>query len=415
MVDIPRELGSSLLNLEDLFTKPSFDSFCHMASAGAICYKRRTINNLHDTVAKDFEDRKARSSYNWFFNRAEWSEDELAQRKAEMFLGALDLKQGDMVLLIIDDTYVEKKGRATDGVGSFKDHSKGFIWGNCFVTSVLQCKGLFIPHVAKMYLKEEYALKRGLKFKSKLEIALEDIIQPFKLPNDLRLMVVFDAWYFDADLIKKVCDLGYEVTCQLKSNKKILEQDTSLRIDEYAKRFAKGDFERIELVVRGKKKKYWALDRVVELEGVDSVRLVISKKRRNGKAKFYISTDLDRSASEILRVYEDRWNIETNHREANQKLGFKEYMLRGKKAIERFIQMVFAIWTLILIYDLEHLPPKKKRKSIVEVRTLSELIESVRTTAFIDMHKKVLKIFNIPIPAKENGVLKILRRMGLKT
>jgi hypothetical protein len=40
----------------------------------------------------------------------------VAQRKADQFFEALKLKSGDRVLLIIDDTYVEKKRNHTDGV-----------------------------------------------------------------------------------------------------------------------------------------------------------------------------------------------------------------------------------------------------------------------------------------------------------
>jgi len=32
---------------------------------------------------------------------------------------------------------------------------KPIIWGNNFVTSVVQSKGLFIPHKAKMYIKND--------------------------------------------------------------------------------------------------------------------------------------------------------------------------------------------------------------------------------------------------------------------
>ena len=47
------------------------------------------------------------------------------------------------MLLIIDDTYNEKEGTQTEGVGKFYDHNKEtYIWGNNFVTSVIQSKGL---------------------------------------------------------------------------------------------------------------------------------------------------------------------------------------------------------------------------------------------------------------------------------
>jgi hypothetical protein len=103
---------------------------------------------------------------------------------------------------------------------SFFDHSQGYVWGNNFVTSVLQYKGVFIPHNALMYLKEENAHNEGVEFKTKLEIALEDMIEPLIIPETNDLMVVFNSWWFSADFINKIRKLGHHITCQLKSNKK---------------------------------------------------------------------------------------------------------------------------------------------------------------------------------------------------
>ena len=60
-----------------------------------------------------------------------------------------------------------------------------------------------------------------------------------------------------------------------------------------------------------------------------------------------LSTDLGRSAAEILELVEQRWNIETVHEESNAKFGFKQYQLERKQAIERYIQLVFLAWTLV--------------------------------------------------------------------
>ena len=62
--------------------------------------------------------------------------------------------------------------------------------------------------------------------------------------------------------------------------------------------------------------------------------------------RHYLSTDLGRSAAEIIEFVEHRWNIETVHEESNKKFGFKQYQLERKQAIERYIQLVFLAWTL---------------------------------------------------------------------
>jgi len=92
-----------------------------------------------------------------------------------------------------------------------------------------------------------------------------------------------------------------------------------------------------------------------------------------------------------------RWDIETAHREANQKLGFKDYQLRGKRSIERFMQLVFAIWTGILLVEIERPPAGLKRK------TLGEMIDQVKYESFVDLMVYVLECLNLPVP--DEGVV----------
>ena len=410
LVKTPGELTPFLNEYKDLFTKPSHKSFSHMVSAISVCTKSRTVNNLHDTMSNTYEDKKSRSTYDWFFNQASWNEDEVSQRKADMFFKALDLEEKYRILLIIDDTYKEKKGNCTDGVGKFFDHSKGYVWGNNFVTSVLQCKGFFIPHIAKMYIKEEDVSTYGINFRTKPQIAFEDIIKPLKIPEGTELMIVFDSWWFSSSLIKNARELKYHITCQLKSDKKIiLEDNSSLQVQLYAKEFNNGDYSKIKIKVRGKNKTYSIIDRVVELDKIGKVRLIISRKSQKEEPKYYICTNLDLSPEEILTIYEDRWNIETCHRESNQKLGFKDYQLRDKKAIERFIQLTFVTWTLILLMELENEPDQE----VVKNTTIGESVDKIRTSGFIDLVKEVMDYFNLPYP--EGGLLCKMREIGMKT
>jgi DNA topoisomerase VI subunit B len=92
----------------------------------------------------------------------------------------------------------------------------------------------------------------------------------------------------------------------------------------------------------------------VELENIGQVKLIISKKKQKEAVNYYISTIYRAFSEGNTPIYEDRWNIETGHRESNQQLGFKEYQMHSKKkAIERFIQAVFSVWTVLLLLEME--------------------------------------------------------------
>jgi hypothetical protein len=405
LVKVPSKLNPYLASFSDLFTRPSFISFCHMTTTIAVCNKSKTVFNLHETMADNNKEKKGRSSYNWFFTDGDWDEDEIAQKKADLFFEELHFHEGNRILLIIDDTYNEKKGKHTEGVGRFFDHSKGFIWGNSIVTSVLQAKGLFIPHIAKIYVKKNDA---GDDFKTKIQIVLEEIITPLKIPPGTKLMVVFDSWWYSAALIKSCRELGHHVTCQIKSDKKILlDNGESYQVKRYAEQIDEKNFKKIEVKARGKKKSYFVVDQIVKLDKTRQVHLVISKQKDDAEPKYYISTDTELTAREILSIYEDRWDIETAHREANQKLGFKDYQLRSKRSIERFMQLVFAIWTGILLVEIESPPTRPKKK------TLGEMVDQVKYESFIDLMVYVMEGLNLPIP-DEGGLLYKIKAIGLK-
>ena len=273
------------------------------------------------------------------------------------------------------------------------------------MTSVLQAKGLFIPHKAKIYVKKEAAVS---DFKTKIQIAIQDIIEPLKVPAGTEVMVVFDSWWYSAALIRSCRDLGHHVTCQIKSDKKVLlDNGKSLQVKNFAKQFDEKDFKKIRLKVRDKKKLYLVVDKIVGIDKTQQVRLVISKQNEDSEPKYYICTDTNLDAKKVLSIYEDRWDIETAHREANQKLGFKDYQLRGKRSIERFMQLVFAIWTGILLVEIENPPAGPKKKS------LGEMVDHVKNDSFFDMVIYVWESCNLPV-SDEGGLLYKLKAIGLK-
>jgi len=403
----PLQLEPFLDEFKDLFTKPSYGSFRDLCAALSVCDKSKTVANLCDTMADCREGKKARSSYNWFFSDANWDENEVAQRKVDLFIDHLSLKDGDKLLLIIDDTYNEKEGTGTDGVGKFYDHSKeAYIWGNNFVTSVVQSKGLFIPHKAKMYVKNDC---ENENFKTKLEIAYEHIIEPLNVPKNIHLYIVFDSWWFSADLFNKCLKLGHNIVCQIKSDKKVgINKIMYYQVRDMANQIEEKYFIKTTIHVRGKKKTYYTFEKDVILDKVGEVKLVISKRKKDGITKYVISTNKFLSSKEIISIYEDRWDIETAHRETNQKLGFKDYQLREKHSIERFIQLVFSVWTAILLWEMDNPPSNGNSKS----RTMGEMIDQVKMQAAGETFEYIITYFNLPVP--DGGLLYILKSLGLK-
>jgi hypothetical protein len=380
VVGVPAKLNPVFKEFRGEFTKPSYKSFTQLTGAIITKEKSRTVTRLHKSISGG----KSRSAYEYFFIEAKWDEDAVAQRKADLFFKEAELSAGDKLLLVIDDTYVEKKGDKTDGVGKFFDHAKGrYINGNNFVTSCLQVHDAYIPHKARMYLKEEAAEAMGEEFRTKPEIAYSDMIEPLQIPDGVKLYVVFDSWWYSSDLILNTLPHGH-VVCQIKSNKKI---EGDINVSELA---GTVKYREAKIEVRGKEKVYLAYEQIVEIPDLGEVKLVISRRGKDKKPNFYICTELDLSLEEVLEIYENRWSIELAHREANQKFGFKEYQMRDKKAIERFMQLSFLAWTIILIANVTG----RDFKTVVKEMKLGDILDETKLVYFIEMLVGLQHIFD---------------------
>jgi hypothetical protein len=71
------------------------------------------------------------------------------------------------------------------------------------------------------------------------------------------------------------------------------------------------------------------------------------------------------------------------------------------------MQLVFAIWTGILLVELEN-PPTAPRK-----RTLGDMVDQVKYESILDLMIYVWEGLNLPLP-DEGGLLYKLKAIGIK-
>jgi len=140
------------------------------------------------------------------------------------------------------------------------------------------------------------------------------------------------------------------------------------------------NYEKINIKVRGKEKKYLASELTVKIPELGEVKLVVSKKEEGKDPHYLISTDLDISDEEIVEIYENRWSVEMMHREGNQKFGFKDYQMQGKEAIERFMQITFLAWTIVMIASAKG----KDLKTVVKEMGIGEYLDEAKFAYFVE-------------------------------
>ena len=324
----------------------NFESFIALASAVIMAHSQWTVSELARGISRPDEDAKSERTYRYFLGGADWSATDLAHQQAAYVFEQLDVGAGDDVLLHIDDTFVPKTGDATDGVAELYNPAEGELeQGNKFVTSCIQIGDVYVPYLARMFIPEDLASEFDQPFMKKTEIAVEKIVRPLQLPAGAALTVVFDSAYYGGERVVAIQEQGHDVVCRYKSSHHVspVGEVWSQRVDDFASTL---EYEQTTITVRGETKTYRVASEIVEIDGVGPVKIVASKTA-DGTTRYYLSTDLGRSAAEILELVEDRWNIETLHQESDAKFGFKQYEVERKQAIERYLQLVFLAWTLV--------------------------------------------------------------------
>lgn len=322
-------LNSVISFAKTCFTKPQFKHFREYLG-GLVTLQNKSVTS----IATACVDKQDQSSLNRFVTCSDWDEKQLE----DLYLKKVRYEfNREKASLIIDDSLSKKTGKHIAEVQYHKDHSSdGYIFGHQIVTALVKVKEKAFPLFPKLYSK---------KTQSKIEFAKEFV----NLANDKLPLkeAIIDSWYMSTALIKLCLKKGLEVIGCIKSNRLIsleLKKGVKLewlKVSAYYKSLKKKDFQ-VFVIDDGT---YRVHERIVKLKHVGYVKLLLSQQWMEVEKKwsrpFYlISTNTNKSATQIIRTYANRWSIETFHRDIKQNLGLEAYQLRGRKGITRHLILV---------------------------------------------------------------------------
>jgi len=236
---------------------------------------------------------------------------------------------GKKLKLIIDDTPVKRKGKHIEGLGVHHGPD-GLAKGLCAVTSVIRIGKRTFAWAAVGY-RPKKSSPPG-EFKTKIEIAHDILKSAYTLGKDVT--VLFDSWYSCETLLNYISENSWRYVAAIKSNRVIYIGNRKHRASNLAKGPRK--YRRIRL---SKKRVVYAAKCIASLQGIGNVAVFITKI--GGKTKFLISNDLALSEEEAVRLYAERFSIETFHRDIKQHLGFGELWMRSWQGVQKH-------WTLCI-------------------------------------------------------------------
>jgi len=274
------------------------------------------------------------------------------------------------LFIALDSTFAKKSGKKFDGADIFHDHSSGtnkakYIWGHCiFVLGVLYriaiLGSLCLPFLAGIYFRKATIERQKLdeKFTKMLEKAADMVIS-VKDCCKLPITVVADAFFSKLPFFKPLLEKGIFVLSRM-------------RHDAVAYRPALPKREK----TRGRPRKYGEkvkLKKLLDTEPLSCMTVKIGGKTKEikyvvkdlllkgfpGFVRFLVimdkipvilmTTNLTLFAKDMLEVYLSRFQIEFSFRDLKQHLGFEDYQVRRKEAIQRFLNITLLVYSLLRI------------------------------------------------------------------
>lgn len=286
------------------------------------------------------------------FLQSNWNSVSLMQAKTINTLKWMKPQKEEPLYFIIDDTKIEKRGKKMEAVSKIYDHkSQRFIHGHIVVTAAVLFRGVMLPWQFKLWIPKDQA---GGGYHKLTRIAAE-MINAFQLPWELKVRVLFDAFYLSPSVVKACENSGFtwfSVAAKNRNMKRRYCQKRSI------KDFAAGQLRHEGKRVRLRRSRGWRWMRIASVDGVlgrvGLVRMVLSKRPADPwkKTLAVVTNETKLAARAIMVIYEKRWHIEMLFKELRSSLGFCDYQVLSRHAIERHLHLCGMVHQLLTHHSL---------------------------------------------------------------
>ena len=356
LMEIPIVAGTSSFDrfmqpFKRYFTCPQYRNASHYLLGLLLCEGSRNIAHMSRAQSQD-------ESYNrlhHFLSESPWDEDVVNETRIHQMIETVesDAKEKDQPIgfFIADDTTNPKTGKKMAGFGF--NHSTvedAVIPSQSVVATLYHFNDLDIPLHASLYKNKTYCEERNETFKTKNELLIEQM-EKIKLPEGLRTIGLFDAWYFNTTVLRACERAGIEAIGRLKDNRRALlssKDPVGTRLDnwfDFLRSHHGHPFKKIAVRdSQGHKQELWMYHWIGFIKNLGLVQMVMLSSRLRGKnikPVFIATTDLNLTPEEIIDFYFKRWAIETFFWTVKERLGFNDYQVRPEKSARRHWLLCF--------------------------------------------------------------------------
>jgi hypothetical protein len=277
-------------------------------------------------------------------------------------------------LLVLDDTPCARNGKAIEGLG-LHHSAKGLVRGWCAVTAMLKLGSQRFLWAVRAYRPKKNC-PRG-QFRSKIELAVEIVREAREQFAGGGLTVLMDSWYACARLLGAIQEAGWTYVAAVRSNRLVRLPGRRGKTSVRSLAKSRNGWRSVRA---GKKRRYRVRRVRAWLPQVGEVLVFVVQNAI--EVRCFVTNDLSLSEAEMVRLYGQRFWIETLHRELKQHLGFGELFVRKWAAAERH-------WTLAgLAYNVVVLWNGKRRRSFRAM--LRAFRDAVDPGELIHLHKHLV-------------------------
>jgi hypothetical protein len=347
--------------IRKLLGRGHFGHFWRLAMAIAAMPGRRSINRIR-TLNRDYRTRQAMA---YFLNLADWDAPDLLRKKALDTLNQLGFRPGDSLYFILDDTQQRKYGRIMQAVSKLFLHAeKCYANGHTILAACLFYRGVLIPYAVRLWASEEACAESEnerleqdrIRF-VKLTTLAADVINQAVLPQDCKVISLFDSYYLCPQVVKACQDSHFDYISVAKKNRNFCPAGKSndpRKLGQYGTRVLGKDGNWLE--VKGKRQK--VAFRHGKLSRGGWVKLVFSQRPRQKDFVALVSNRRDWSMATILGHYFQRWPVELLFKMSKQELGLGDYQVLRYRGVVRYLHLVMIAYLLLTHLALE-LPDAK--------------------------------------------------------
>lgn len=292
-----------------------------------------------------------RTTYGHFLSKGKWDEQAVSQKQQERSFqktAELALAKHAPLYLSIDDTVIEKKKpssrakRPMEGTGWHYSHLAG---KQVFGYQV------FGANVSTGNFSLCYCLRRCCPENgSKIDMAVQLLDT---LPEtDAHVILQMDSWYTCKAVWDKALEKGITLIGAMKTNRILYPDGNRRRAQDHAPMLPNDQY---HLVTVGGHE-YWVHRYEGALNGIDNAVVLLSYPKdafgNKNALRVFICSDLKLSDAEILAHYTHRWTIEVMFKQQKMYMGFKSFMVRSAKAIDRlFVILPLAHFFFMVLFN----------------------------------------------------------------